>query len=82
LLGDRGKNLQTTGAGHLDVAQHQVECAFCQSVKRLPTVSHGHHFVALASKDSGQKFKSRVIVLSDQDPAVRTHVGKTIMEIL
>jgi hypothetical protein len=53
-----------------------------KSVKRLPTVGHGHHFVAVASENGGQKLKRQVIVLGNENPAVRIHAGKIIMEIL
>jgi hypothetical protein len=53
-----------------------------QSVKRLATVGHGHDFVVLTSKHGGQKLKCQVIVLGNENPAVRTHARKTIMEIL
>jgi len=54
----------------------RVEWALGQSVKRLATVGHGHDFVVLTSKHGGQKLKCQVIVLGNENPAVRTHARR------
>ncbi len=79
-LGDRFENLQPAGAGHLDVAQHEVKRAFAKPVKGLATVGNRHHVIALVAKDVGQKLQGQVIVFGDQNLGGQRHIAKTIMQ--